>query len=579
MKRAVSFIGLTALILSLMVYIPFVSNVAAESVTPEAVWASSYEQGYGGFPYQYATDGNPWTMWLSGSEAVKRIALKVYGGELREVQSIVLTGYNCRYASSMKVYAFTEMPADWNTADYTTPAAVVDSIPWAQQPQWNMNGENTAAIELAAHLEARYLVFEMYCELDANQVSVGEIALNLTPPKKAVAIWASSYEEGYGGYPHPYATDGRSDSFWLSASTADAKRIALDVENGDLRSITSITFTGYNCRPVTSFKLYAFNQLPDDWSTVDYSAPDYQVNEVSWQAQIAWEVNTTNTALITRDYEVKARYVVLELSCGMDPSQVSVGEITFVTADPSFTVDTSVTGDIGGTVTGGGQVAAGGDKTIAITPDEGYYISSVSVDGTPIALDTLDSSGLALNKANGYTFADVQADHSVEATFKKIFYMLPGASIRLVDNAALRFIAEVSEEFLADLEAKDIDYSLGTLVIPQNMVPAEGLTLETPKVKNIEQTLWQDDFFNHTEGYHVMTGVLYDIPPANYGRELAGRVYLQIGGETIYTDFNEETNVRSLAYVAYMAKNDLNGPTYSPAQMTKLAEYAASYTP
>lgn len=256
-------------------------------------------------------------------------------------------------------------------------------------------------------------------------------------------------------------------------------------------------------------------------------------------------------------------------------------EAATVTVTKLPTINTSVTGNVGGTVTGGGQTPKGDNNTITITPESGFYISSVLVDGSAINLNDLDSPDLALNKANSYTIEDVQADHSIEVTFKKIFYMVPGASIRLADEAALRFVTEVSEEFLDDLEAKNIDYSLGTLIVPEDLVEGE-LTRETSKVKNIVQTMWQDDFFDHTEGYHVMTGVLTNIPEANYSRDLAGRVYIQIGGETIYTNYTKETNVRSLAYVAHMAKTDLDRQPlenyYSQTQIAKLEKYAAHYT-
>lgn len=259
---------------------------------------------------------------------------------------------------------------------------------------------------------------------------------------------------------------------------------------------------------------------------------------------------------------------------GFELITATVPAAASITVAEPFTISTSVAGDIGGIVTGGGPVFAGSDATVTIKPAIGYYISSVLVDGAPIDLDTLDSDDIALNKDNSYTFTDVDDDHSVEVTFKKIFYMLEGGSIRLVDDAALRYITEVSDEFFTDLENKGIGYTLGTLFIPEDKVPAGGLTIDTPTVVNVVRTLWQTDFFEHTEGYRVMTGVLDKIPSNNYTRDLAGRVYLTIGGETIYTG---ETNVRSLAYVAYMAKNDPNRPDYSPSQMAKLDAYAANY--
>lgn len=230
----------------------------------------------------------------------------------------------------------------------------------------------------------------------------------------------------------------------------------------------------------------------------------------------------------------------------------------------------------GGTVTGGGKTFANSSCTLEITPAAGWYVSSVTVDGSAVSLD---SSDLTLDKANTYTIMEVSADAEVAVTFKEIIKIVPGASIRLKDTAALRFRTEVSGEFLADLDAKGIAYTLGTLVLPENLVPTEGLTLSTAKVKNIVRTQWQDDSFDHAEGYKVMTGVLGNIPESNYSRVLAGRAYITFGEETLYT---AETVARSLAQVAYGAVNDPNRQPlsnyYTEDQITKLTEYAAAYT-
>ena len=52
-------------------------------------------------------------------------------------------------------------------------------------------------------------------------------------------------------------------------------------------------------------------------------------------------------------------------------------------------------------------VAEGSNKTFTITPDEGYYISDVKIDG------------ISQGAINSYTFEDVRADHTIEAIFAK----------------------------------------------------------------------------------------------------------------------------------------------------------------
>ena len=50
-------------------------------------------------------------------------------------------------------------------------------------------------------------------------------------------------------------------------------------------------------------------------------------------------------------------------------------------------------------------VAAGSDLTFSITPSAGYYVETLKIDGT------------AVQPAKSYTFTNVQANHSIEATF------------------------------------------------------------------------------------------------------------------------------------------------------------------
>ena len=241
----------------------------------------------------------------------------------------------------------------------------------------------------------------------------------------------------------------------------------------------------------------------------------------------------------------------------------------------------TVTANAGGAVSESGliEVADGGNKTITITPNAGYFIKSVKVNAVSVALDNTTAT---LNLANAITLTDITAGKDIAVEFSPILYLKTGASIRLVDTAALRFSTEVSQAFLADLTAKGITYNLGTLILPTSMAGADDLQITTTLVLNIEQTtgLWHNDYFDHADGYNVMTGVITNIKLANYQRELAGRAYITFSGQTIYTP---QINKRSLAQVAYATVND---PTrqplenyYSNESITKLQEYSNGYMP
>lgn len=72
----------------------------------------------------------------------------------------------------------------------------------------------------------------------------------------------------------------------------------------------------------------------------------------------------------------------------------------------------------GGTISPEGNVVVGkgADKTFTMTPNEGYEIDQVLVDGTAVSLeDLLEADGSAT-----YTFSKIDGDHTIEVTFKKV---------------------------------------------------------------------------------------------------------------------------------------------------------------
>lgn len=71
----------------------------------------------------------------------------------------------------------------------------------------------------------------------------------------------------------------------------------------------------------------------------------------------------------------------------------------------------------GGTISPSGNVVVGegADKAFVMTPDEGYTIDQVLVDGNAVELSGIvDEDGVG-----SYTFENIVGDHSIEVTFKK----------------------------------------------------------------------------------------------------------------------------------------------------------------
>ena len=62
------------------------------------------------------------------------------------------------------------------------------------------------------------------------------------------------------------------------------------------------------------------------------------------------------------------------------------------------------------------QVTQGQSRTFAITPNTGYQVASVLVDGVSVGAVT------------SYTFSNVQADHTISATFSVIQYVITASA-------------------------------------------------------------------------------------------------------------------------------------------------------
>ena len=74
----------------------------------------------------------------------------------------------------------------------------------------------------------------------------------------------------------------------------------------------------------------------------------------------------------------------------------------------SFTIEATVSGSGSISPSGTISVAAGSNQTITFTPDSGYYVSSVVVDGQSVSWT-----------GNSYTFTNVTANHTIIVTFAK----------------------------------------------------------------------------------------------------------------------------------------------------------------
>ena len=100
------------------------------------------------------------------------------------------------------------------------------------------------------------------------------------------------------------------------------------------------------------------------------------------------------------DYKVK----------DIDLSEGNIGQVEANTVKAKITHTITATAGNNGTITPSGEVSVtdGANQSFTITPDSGYQIADVKVDGK--------SEGAVAS----YTFENVTANHTIEATFEKI---------------------------------------------------------------------------------------------------------------------------------------------------------------
>ena len=91
---------------------------------------------------------------------------------------------------------------------------------------------------------------------------------------------------------------------------------------------------------------------------------------------------------------------------------VTVRELSpfLIEVDASTLLTISVSRGAGGEVSPSGTVyvPAGSDETFVFTPQSGYVLDAVTLDGIPVSIS-----------GNSYTLTDIQADHALHATFRK----------------------------------------------------------------------------------------------------------------------------------------------------------------
>ncbi|MBQ6276932.1 MAG: leucine-rich repeat domain-containing protein [Bacteroidales bacterium] len=248
--------------------------------------------------------------------------------------------------------------------------------------------------------------------------------------------------------------------------------------------------------PCSTLDAYSSASGWSDFSNIqerfDYTLAVSSDNEQQGTASITQQPNCSdNNGIITATPATGYRFLSWNDGNEDNPRTVIVtSDSTFTAGFKAIYIITATAGE-GGTITPSGEVSVdeGESQAFTITPNTGYRIASVMVDGTENVTDQL-VDGV-------YTFENVTASHSIEATFEAI----PSASFTTDPEASSDTLSIVLEQMVeytnTSLNAHHIHWyfeGADTVESTQNYVPAvgyreEGTFLTTLVAYNEDETL------------------------------------------------------------------------------------------
>ena len=226
-------------------------------------------------------------------------------------------------------------------------------------------------------------------------------------------------------------------TFTISAASGTNGSIspagAASVNYGAIQTYTITPATGYHVSDVLvdgvsagAITSYTFTNVT---ATHTISA-SFAINTSTITAGVSTNGSISPAGAVSVNYGASKTYTITPATgyhvANVLVDGVSAGAVTsytFTNVKASHTIAATIiiksysitpSGGTGGTISPSPDVSVtyGGTKTFTITPDTGYRISSVLVDG------------VAVGAVTTYTFTNVKANHSLSASFAKITYTI-----------------------------------------------------------------------------------------------------------------------------------------------------------
>ena len=242
----------------------------------------------------------------------------------------------------------------------------------------------------------------------------------------------TKYISGTGSQTDPYVIDIRPV---ITTSVKHGTITETDqVEEGSNKTISYSPDSGYQLKSIkvdgeevsitTYANSYTFNNITEDHAIeVEYWKPTITTSVIHGTITETSDVDSGEDKTIS--YSPDSGYELKKITVdGVDVSisaHASSYTFTNVTEDHSIEVEywkpTITTSVIHGTITETSDVDSGEDKTINYSPDTGYRLESIKVDGVEASITAYP---------NSYTFNNVTEDHTIEVVYvnKKVGYIV-----------------------------------------------------------------------------------------------------------------------------------------------------------
>ncbi len=290
----------------------------------------------------------------------------------------------------------------------------------------------------------------------------------------------------------------------------------------------------------------------EDPTTVALQKSDYYYNSgystvTIWQSSDGttangWKVSAADVGSRVYGWNVDGGCITHNYALLEYPNYMVTRELNYF-EKPSYRVSTAISAD-GSLSTNVARAKEGETVTVTATPDQGYELDKIYLDG--VALE-------------GNTFVMPEKNVTVSATYNPILTIV-GMSVRIVNPEGLRFVAQVRED-LKDSYGADAKY--GMILLPADMDDGAAWTVtyqdgeyvaSDSRLLVIERGEWWNEELcaqnNIAEGFAAYSCALVageGYPESFYNRPITAVAFaIAENGTTTYT----EKTTRSIAYAA-----------------------------